>query len=97
MTKKQTFKNSFLGLNSVETYQKDKMEKVAIANCSKEDYQKNVGYLLKIQYINVTVILMCYCRYIYLTINNVIYMEMFYRDCAINNKSCSKNKAFFAS
>ena len=53
MTKKQTFKNSFLGLNSVETYQKDKMEKVAIANCSKEDYQKNVGYLLNIQYINV--------------------------------------------
>ena len=41
MTKKPSFKGGFL--NSIEKYQKDKMQKVAISNCSKEDYQKNVS------------------------------------------------------
>ena len=32
-------------LKSVEKCQKEKMQKQAIANCSKEDYQKNVSYV----------------------------------------------------
>ena len=38
--KRKTFKNLFD--KSIDKYQKEKIEKVAIVNCAKEEYQKNV-------------------------------------------------------